>query len=47
MPDDLWDEVTKHYAEPEVAALLVSIATVNVWNRLNAATKQVAGSFAG
>jgi AhpD family alkylhydroperoxidase len=47
VPDDLWAEVTKHYAEQEVAALLVSIATVNVWNRLNAATKQVAGSFAG
>ena len=47
VPDELWDEVTKHYSEPELAALLVSIATVNVWNRLNAATKQVAGSFAG
>jgi AhpD family alkylhydroperoxidase len=47
VPDELWDEVTKHYGEPELAALLVSIATVNVWNRLNAATKQVAGSFAG
>ena len=47
VPDVLWDEVTKHYAEAELAALLVSIATVNVWNRLNAATKQVAGSFAG
>jgi AhpD family alkylhydroperoxidase len=47
VPDELWDEVTRHYSEPELAALLVSIATVNVWNRLNAATKQVAGSFAG
>ena len=38
---------TQHYDEPDLAALLVSIATINVWNRLNAATRQVAGSFAG
>lgn len=26
-------------------ALLLSIAAINVWNRLNAATKQVAGKW--
>ncbi|HWE88664.1 MAG TPA: carboxymuconolactone decarboxylase family protein [Pseudonocardiaceae bacterium] len=44
VPDDVWAEATKHYNEQELAALLVSIAHINVWNRLNAATKQVAGS---
>ncbi|MCP2335510.1 carboxymuconolactone decarboxylase family protein [Actinomadura rupiterrae] len=41
--DELWDEVNKHYSEKEVSALLVSISVINVWNRLNAATRQVAG----
>jgi len=27
-----------------LAALIISIATINVWNRLNVATRQVAGS---
>ena len=43
VPDDVWTEASRHYGETELAALLVAIATVNVWNRLNAATKQVAG----
>jgi AhpD family alkylhydroperoxidase len=47
VPDELWDEVTRHYDDVQLSALLVSIASVNVWNRLNAATRQVAGSFAG
>jgi alkylhydroperoxidase family enzyme len=45
--DELWAEVTRHYDEQAVAGLILAIATVNVWNRLNAATRQVAGSYAG
>jgi AhpD family alkylhydroperoxidase len=44
VPDDVWQDAARHFDETELAALLVSIATVNVWNRLNAATRQVAGS---
>jgi AhpD family alkylhydroperoxidase len=47
VPDAVWDEATRHYDEVALGALLVSIASVNVWNRLNAATKQVAGSVPG
>jgi AhpD family alkylhydroperoxidase len=43
VPDDLWAEVTKHYAEPALGALILSIASVNLWNRLNVATRQPAG----
>jgi AhpD family alkylhydroperoxidase len=42
-PDSIWDEAARHYDEQELAALVVSIATINVWNRLNVATRQVAG----
>jgi AhpD family alkylhydroperoxidase len=46
VPDEIWDEVAKHYDEPARAALILQIAQINVWNRLNAATRQVAGEWA-
>jgi AhpD family alkylhydroperoxidase len=45
VPDDVWAEATRHYDERSLAALLMAISTINVWNRLNAATRQVAGSL--
>ena len=47
VPDAVWDEAARHYDEPALAALLLSIAAVNVWNRLNVATRQVAGEWVG
>ena len=47
VPDTIWDEAVRHYDEQALAALIISIASVNVWNRLNAATRQVAGEWAG
>ena len=44
VPDEIWNEAARHYDEPALAALILSIATVNVWNRLNVTTRQVAGS---
>ena len=46
VPDDIWFEATRHYDEDELAALLIAIGTINVWNRLNVATKQVVGEIA-
>lgn len=43
--DEIWNEAARHYAEPELAALVTDIALINTWNRLNAATRQVAGSI--
>lgn len=45
VPDEVWDEAADHYDEQELASLILSIATVNVWNRVNAATRQVAGAW--
>lgn len=45
VPDEVWDEAARHYDERALAALLVSIATTNAFNRLNVATRQVAGSL--
>lgn len=43
VPDKIWDELIRHYNESEIASLLLTIASINVWNRLNIATKQQAG----
>ncbi|MGI8553320.1 MAG: carboxymuconolactone decarboxylase family protein [Dehalococcoidia bacterium] len=44
VPDEIWDEAARHYDEPALAALIIAIASINVWNRLNVTTRQVAGS---
>lgn len=45
VPDDVWNEAARHYDEKALAGLLLTISAINVWNRLNAATRQVAGSL--
>jgi AhpD family alkylhydroperoxidase len=45
VPDEIWDEAARHYDERALAALLLTIASINVWNRLNVATRQVAGEW--
>lgn len=44
--DEVWDAAARHYDETALAALVLAIATVNLWNRLNASTRQVAGAWA-
>ncbi|HEY0276672.1 MAG TPA: carboxymuconolactone decarboxylase family protein [Solirubrobacterales bacterium] len=46
VPDEVWAEAAEHHDETELAALLLSIATTNVFNRLNVSTRQVAGAWA-
>lgn len=43
VPDDVWEEAARHYDEPTLAALILNIAVVNLWNRLNVPTRTVAG----
>ena len=47
VPDAIWNEAARHYDEPALAALVLAIAMVNLWNRLNVTTRQVAGEWAG
>jgi AhpD family alkylhydroperoxidase len=46
VPDAIWQEATRHYDELALSGLLLAISTINVWNRLNVATRQLAGSAA-
>jgi alkylhydroperoxidase family enzyme len=45
VPDEVWDEAARHYDDQGLSALLIAITSINVWNRLNAATRQVAGAW--
>ncbi len=42
VPDDVWNEAAKHFGEPELAALVLWIATSNFFNRLNVTVRQPA-----
>ena len=43
VPDAIWDAAAEHFDETQLGALVLDIATINVWNRLNVATPQVVG----
>ncbi len=42
--DEIWAEAARHYDESQLAGLVLYITIANVWNRLNVATRQVAGA---
>ena len=44
VPDAIWDEAARHYDEQQLAALILMIGVTNLFNRLNATTRQVAGA---
>jgi alkylhydroperoxidase family enzyme len=44
VPDEVWDEAACHYDEVALASLLVTIGSINIWNRLNVPTRQQAGT---
>jgi AhpD family alkylhydroperoxidase len=44
VPDEIWQEAARHYDERALAALILSIALINVWNRLNVSVRMVAGA---
>jgi len=43
VPEEIWNDATLHYDEKALAVLILWIATTNLFNRVNASTKQVAG----
>jgi len=45
VPDEIWEEAARHYDETALAGLVLAIAGINVWNRLNVATRQPAGEW--
>ena len=45
VPDAIWNEADKHFDEQELATLILAIASINVWNRLNVAVRQPVGAW--
>ena len=46
VPDQIWSEAAKHYDERALSGLVLWIATTNLFNRVNVATRQIAGAAA-
>jgi AhpD family alkylhydroperoxidase len=42
VPDAVWDEAARHFDEAGLAGLLLQIALVNLFNRFNVPTRQIA-----
>ncbi len=45
VPDEIWAQAAEHYDERGLAALVLMIGVTNLFNRLNATTRQVAGAW--
>jgi AhpD family alkylhydroperoxidase len=45
VPDEVFDAAAKHFDDKALAALVVHIAAINAWNRLNVITGQVSGEW--
>lgn len=40
VPDAVWEEAAEHFTDEQLAALVIHIGLVNLWNRVNVATRQ-------
>lgn len=45
VPDAVWEEAARHYDEKGLATLVLAIAQINVWNRINVPTRQPADGW--
>jgi AhpD family alkylhydroperoxidase len=45
VPDEVWEDAARHYDEAQLAGLVLAIASINAWNRLNVVTKQISGEW--
>ncbi len=45
VPDEVWARAAAHYDEQTLAGLVLAIAAINAWNRLNIATRQITGEW--
>ena len=45
VPDEVWEEAARHYDEQQLAALVLAIAAINAFNRINAITRQITGDW--
>ncbi|ORM33164.1 carboxymuconolactone decarboxylase family protein [Williamsia sp. 1135] len=44
VPDAIWDEAADHFDEKELAGIILAIATINFFNRINVTIQEPAGT---
>jgi AhpD family alkylhydroperoxidase len=45
VPDEVYEEVRRHFSEKELADLTLAVATINAWNRLSISARTVPGEY--
>ncbi|MGI5460714.1 carboxymuconolactone decarboxylase family protein [Streptomyces sp. CA-249302] len=45
VPDEVWENAAKHFDEDQLAALVTTIALINMYNRFNVLVQQPAGDY--
>lgn len=45
MSDEVWDTAATYFDEKQLAAIVLMIGVTNLFNRLNATTRQIAGAW--
>ena len=45
VPDDVWQDAARHYDERALSGLVLHIALINAFNRINVTTRQIAGKL--
>ncbi|MET9328560.1 carboxymuconolactone decarboxylase family protein [Tsukamurella sp. NPDC003166] len=45
VPDELWEAAADEFDAAQLAGLVLAIGQINLWNRLNHATRQQAGAW--
>ncbi len=45
VPDDVYNEMTKHFNEKEIVDLTIAVGTINMWNRLAISMRAVPGTY--
>ncbi|MFG6201199.1 carboxymuconolactone decarboxylase family protein [Nonomuraea sp. JJY05] len=44
VPDDVWDAAADHYDQESLSALVMAIASINAWNRINVTVRNAPAS---
>ena len=45
VPEEVYEDVHRHFNDKELSDLTLAVATINAWNRLNIAARIVPGSY--
>ncbi len=45
VPDEVFENLRRHFSEKQIADLTLAVASINSWNRLNIALRTVPGTY--